>query len=299
MIDFSEIGPDEGEAWELFARDFLSERGFFIESPPNRGPDNKMDLLVTEQLKGKVALYRMRWLVSCKHLAKSNKAVSEAKEPNIRERLESFKADGFIGFYSTVPSSGLIQRLERLRESQKIKDYCIFDHKQIENSLLTAGYSHLMWRYFPVSHETLRPLHFVLSKYEPLPCAICGKDLLKGLSTPVRQSHVLRGFLMNGQLGRVHFTDVASVCKKNCNRIYEARMKSKCLQTVCHDLADLSIPIEFLRFVLTIADAIREGRETYTGEAYEQQKTVLIALAQKVLRITTDRERERFLLLKS
>ncbi len=37
MIDFKEIPT--GEIWELFARDFLQERGFYIESMPDRGAD--------------------------------------------------------------------------------------------------------------------------------------------------------------------------------------------------------------------------------------------------------------------
>jgi hypothetical protein len=299
MIDFKELGPDESEAWELFARDFLMERGFFVETPPDRGPDNQKDLLVTEELKGRLGRYKMRWLVSCKHFATSGKAVSPKSEPNITDRLKHFKADGFIGFYSTIPSSGLNQRLQALRANGEFKDYCMFDHKRIENALVTAGYSHLMWRYFPVSYEKTRPLHLVFSKYEPLPCAICGKDLLKGISSDVHSSHMLRGFPMKDKAGVTTFTDIACVCKKNCNRKFEARMRAKGVQTMFHDLADLTIPVEFLRFVLVVADSIRKGRDCYTDEAYEQQKGILLALAQKVLRMTTDRERERFLLLQS
>ncbi len=143
MIDFTEI-PHDTDTWELFARDFLVERGFYIESPPDRGPDHGKDMLVVEQLHGKIGNYHMRWLVSCLHFAKSKKSVNEEDEQNILERLMSFKADGFIGFYSTIASSGLNARLNALRQEQKIKDYSIFDHRIIENMLVTVGYSHLM-----------------------------------------------------------------------------------------------------------------------------------------------------------
>src|SRR5262245_34570582 len=142
MINFKEIS--DGETWELFARDFLTQLGFFTESSPDRGSDAGKDMLVTEELTGKLGYYRFRWLVSCKHNAISGKAVNEDNEKNILERLESFSADGFIGFYSTVPSSALNSRLKRLRDSGKIKDYRIFDHKSIENHLIQVGYSVLL-----------------------------------------------------------------------------------------------------------------------------------------------------------
>ncbi len=104
LIDFMEIS-DNGEQWELFARDFLREMGFFIESVPDRGADGGKDLIVSEMFQEKLTNYRFRWLVSCKHFAQSNRAVSVNDEINIQERLESFGADGFIGFNSTVPSA--------------------------------------------------------------------------------------------------------------------------------------------------------------------------------------------------
>lgn len=105
MIDFTEI--QNGEVWELFARDFLEAYGFYIESPPSRGADDGKDMLVTERLGGRLGTYEFKWLVSCKHKATSQRSVSEQDEQNILERLRAFGADGFIGFYSTIASSGL------------------------------------------------------------------------------------------------------------------------------------------------------------------------------------------------
>ncbi len=76
MIDFTEI-PDDGEVWELFARDFLQEIGSFIASPPDREPDAGKDLLVTEELKGNLGKYKLRWLVSCKHLSILRTAIDQ------------------------------------------------------------------------------------------------------------------------------------------------------------------------------------------------------------------------------
>ena len=160
MIDFTEISSD-GEMWELFARDLLQELGFFIESVPNRGADGGKDLLVTEELRGNLGNYRFRWLVSCKHFASSNKSVQERDEQNILERLESFNSDGFIGFYSTVPSTGLSNRLEDLKRRGKIKDHKIFDRQVIEGYLTSVGYSNLLMRYFPNSYKIIKPIHLM------------------------------------------------------------------------------------------------------------------------------------------
>src|SRR5689334_6215141 len=99
MIDFKEI-PQDGEYWELFARDFLTELGFTIETSPDRGADGGKDFLVLEALKGNLNTYNFRWLVSCKHFANSGKSVQFGDEPDIADRLAAFGADGFLGFYS-------------------------------------------------------------------------------------------------------------------------------------------------------------------------------------------------------
>ena len=56
-------------------------------------------MLVTEETHGALFKGRFRWLVSCKHFAKSGKSINERDELNILERMESFCAQGFIGFY--------------------------------------------------------------------------------------------------------------------------------------------------------------------------------------------------------
>ena len=59
-------------------------------------------------------------------------------------------------------------------------------------------------------------------------------------------------------------------------------------------ISDLVIPIEFLRYVLATMNRIRDGKDIYTDEAFKKEKTILIALAQRVLRATTEGERARF-----
>lgn len=136
MIDFKEI-PAIGKTWGLFDRDFLSELNFSIEVPPNRGLDGSSDITITENTKGILNKYYFKWLVSWKHFIHSNKSVNENDhEKNILERVNSFNAVGFIGFYSTIASSGFYQRLLKLKDTGNIKDYKIFDQKLLESYLV-------------------------------------------------------------------------------------------------------------------------------------------------------------------
>lgn len=291
MIDFKEI-PYEDDTWELFARDFLRERGFFIESPPDRGPDAGKDLLVTEQLRGNLNQYHFRWIVSCKHFAKSKTSVKEKDEPNILERISSFQADGFIGFYSTIASSGLNSRLNALRKEGKIKDYSVFDHKLIENLLITVGFSHLLMRYFPISYKSVKPLHLVSDEYEPLNCKLCGKDLLMALfdGHGANINHVCK---WDHEKDINYIQDVYCCCAYKCDETLDCRVIKAGLGTEWREISDLIIPMEFLRYLHATMNRIRDGHDVYTDEAYKKQKAILTALAQKVLRATTERERIR------
>ncbi|HEY6803711.1 MAG TPA: hypothetical protein VI306_09045 [Pyrinomonadaceae bacterium] len=294
MIDFKEITT--GEIWELFARDFLEEMGFFIESSPDRGADGGKDALMSEELIGLLGRYRFRWLVSCKHNAVSGTSVNETDEPNILERIESFDADGFMGFYSTVPSSALNTRLNALRKNQSIKDFRIFDHQVIENHLVSVGFSTLLMRYFPESYKLVKPLHLIANEYVPLKCKICGKDLLEALYKEEYEGVIAfaKRTSNEGKIMPAHVEDVYWACKGQCDRLVESRYWERD-SLICSwaDISDLVIPTYFLRFVFDTMNSLKLGNKTYSDEAYEKLKTFMTAISQKVLRETTGRETDR------
>jgi hypothetical protein len=294
MIDFTEV--QNGEEWELFARDFLTELGFFIESSPDRGSDAGKDILVSEELSGTLGRYRLRWLVSCKHNAVSGKSVNEEEERNIRERMESFNADGFIGFYSTVPSSGLNSRLRQLREGEKIKDFRIFDHKLIENHLIRVGYSVLLMRYFPQSYKVVKPLHLLTSEYIPLKCKVCQKDLLHALYEEEYQGVIAFVHPLGEEeeiAGPTVIEEIYWACKDDCDLKLQAKLDSQNKYSGWEDITDLSIPAFFMKFVLSTMNATRLGTDKFSDIAYEQLKLFILAMSQKVLRETTPKEKER------
>jgi hypothetical protein len=176
MIDWTEI-PD-GDTWELFARDFLAELGFVIDIGPGRGPDAGRDLVISEQLRGRLNSRKFTWLVSCKHYAVSDKSVGPDQESNVTDRLKQHRADGFMGFYSTVPSGGLVERLQRLAGSGDIDAYEIFDRKKIEGHFVDAGLSKLALRYFPTGYQRMRPIQRFFGSYQDMRCEVCDADVL-------------------------------------------------------------------------------------------------------------------------
>jgi hypothetical protein len=293
MIDFSEISDDDGEIWELFARDFLQEMGFFIEHSPDRGPDGGKDIIITEELKGSLGNYKFRWLVSCKHYAKSNKSVQEKDEINIQERLESYKADGFIGFYSTISSSGLNTRLRQLRENGKIKDFKIFDHKLIENYLIRIGYSTIMMRYLPNSYKILRPLRLIVSEYVSLTCQFCGKDLLESMNEKQYDGNVVFLVDISSDDGKQVVKEVYWCCKGNCDEKLERKKEKHNLVTSWDDIGDLIIPSYFLGWIFRHMGLFRDGYRQYTDEAFTNLKLFILAVSQRVLREMTEKEKER------
>jgi hypothetical protein len=296
MIDFTEI--KNGEKWELFARDFLSENGFYIESAPDRGPDGKKDLIISENLKGNLGNYKFTWLVSCKHYANSKKSVTEKDEPNVLDRIKSFNCDGFIGFYSTIPSSGLNTRLNKLKDKGNIKDYRVYDHKLLENYLLTIGYSITLMRYFPISYKNIKPLHILYNEYLPLNCKKCNTDLLikiydndySGIICLVEKGIDFKSKIDNNDL----IEDLYWVCKGGCDIEIEAQLVKEKKITSWKDIGDLVNPSYFMKWLLSILNSIESGKDKFSKDAFEKLKYFILAISQKVIREMTQREVYKF-----
>jgi hypothetical protein len=295
LIDYTEVPPD-GDHWEAFARDFLIEEGFAIDSPPNRGADGGKDLIVTENVRGNVGRYLFRWLVSCKHKAHSRKSVSESDEPNVFERVRSFGCEGFIGVYSTMPSSAFIERLNGLRANREIRDYKIYDGRLIEGQLLRVGNSALILRYMPRSYQRVKPLHAITGKYVPLLCCACERDMLE--ATAVDGYTGLIGIvskpLYTSDDDKTHIVDIYWACKGQCDRVLDARFRSNGLRTGWEDISDLANPAWYLRWVFAIMNRLRDQEDIYEGDAYEKMKEFVTAMGQKVFRELSERERHRF-----
>lgn len=154
ILDFKDIpqanrANGQQDTFEQFARDFLLELGFKLEYPPGRGPDDGKDLVVSEIRTGvSKKETKFYWLVSCKHKAHSGSSVNADEEVDPKGRVDHHKCDGFLAFYSVVPSSPLTRKLHSLTEYKIEVD--IFDDKRIEKELLisTPQRQQLIIQYF-------------------------------------------------------------------------------------------------------------------------------------------------------
>lgn len=144
ILDFKEIQSPtatngEQDSFELFAREFLHYMGYIIVANPSRGADGGVDLIIEELRTGISGETRIKWLVSCKHYSASGKAIGVNIEESILDRVKQHQCQGFLGFYSTLATSGL---RERLKSFQDDFEYNIYDKEHIERELLknTTGY---------------------------------------------------------------------------------------------------------------------------------------------------------------
>lgn len=227
LIDFTEIPPGnriEGQdRFELFARDFLETLGYSISEVPSRGPDQGVDLILTETRTGISGQTELRWLVSCKHFAKSNRAVGLDDEINILDRLGEHNCQGFLGFYSTIASAALTERLRHLAAQQQWLEIQTFDHEAIEKELLIPGpRMRLVERYFPKSFSCLRnenpvrPDLFALSA-KGLKCDVCGRALL-GRSIRDASGLVTRWYQYDKETGSTQVEFVRLSCEGICSQ---------------------------------------------------------------------------------
>jgi hypothetical protein len=152
-IPQANIANGEQDIFELFARDFFDALGYEIELGPSRGADGGRDLVVLEPLNGVLTKTIRRWIVSCKHRAYSGSSVLSRDEVDILGRVNKFQSDGFIAFYSTLPSSGLSDTFDRLRDRVLIE---VFDRTRIEKFVLfDPRLRQVLRRYFPKDYHHL------------------------------------------------------------------------------------------------------------------------------------------------
>lgn len=292
MIDWTEIA--DGDAWELFARDFLVAKGYVIEVGPSRGADGGKDLLVSEQLKGVASSRKFTWLVSCKHNATSNSSVGPSQESDILDRLKQHKADGFLGFYSTVSSTGLMTRLDTLKTSGDIDDYLIFDHRIIEGHFAREGMSKIAMQHFPKGYAALRPIQTIFAKYEPLRCEICDKDVLFESFTEPYSAIIVHAKALDDKVK--HPAPIESVhvcCKGACDTTLQTWLFARKFTTAWEDIGDLLNPLFFLKNMISYMNALHIGESKFTPDAHEKLKQVYIRLAQRTLRELSAEDKKR------
>jgi len=296
ILDFKEIPQANSfdgrqDTFELFARDFLEEMGYEILSEPCRGSDGKKDLIVGERRSGIGGTTNLKWLVSCKHYAFSGKSVTDTDEPDISDRIKKHKCSGFMGFYSTIPSTSLSKKLEDL----DMLEHIVYDRGKIEKKLLESpACRELARRYFSNSMEKYfnnNPTPIKLYKNEAIiKCDFCGENLIKkgngiwvGLEKRNRPKNATKYIMFDSYFS----------CKGSCDftlREYynERRINAQGWLDIDH----FKNPLRFLSEVLQYID---RGQSFELDEkAREKMKLLIRATFPFVARILTDKEKDYF-----
>ena len=290
MIDWTEIAG--GDAWELFARDFLVAIGYVVEVGPSRGADGGKDLLVSEQIKGIANSRKFAWLVSCKHYATSGSSVGPNDESDILDRVKQHKADGFFGFYSTMASTGLLNRLEALKASGDLADYLVYDHRIVEGYFARDGMSKVAMQHFPKGYATLRPIQTIFSEYEPLNCEICEQDVL--LTSFTKQySAIIVHAQKTGEQYPAPIESVHVCCKGDCDDRLEKRLATQGYTTTWEDIEDLLNPLFFIKNMMTYMNQLYSGDYKYSKKAHDAIKHIYLCLAQRTLRELSREDKKR------
>lgn len=300
ILDFKEIPEANGgsglqDTFELFARDFLAYLGYRIIEDPNRGPDGKKDLIVEEVLSGIASEQKIRWLVSCKHYAHKGNAVSDKDEPYLHERLNVHHCDGFIGFYSTIASSGFGLLLSGLNRA------VVFDHEKIESYLLRDIYGmRIAARYFPQSFKNYQlenPLPAKLyAEFEPLLCDCCGKNLFEDVGMAMYCQYRLDPCEDNEGEPRQKDRNIKNItlsCKRECDdKLKRMNMKMGYQDCGWWELGDMTIPTIWIHRMISFMNEIYYAKDV-DEEAYLKMKKIFIASFQYVARHLTSKEKER------
>lgn len=297
VINFKEIaqantGSGEQDAFELFSRDFLKYLGYVIVSDPSRGADGGVDLIVKECRKGVGGETEIRWLVSCKHYTHSGKSVSSQDELNIRDRVDSNKCQGFIGFYSTLASTGLMSNLEGSRDKLEFQ---IFDHKKIEDNLLHSSTGiKIAERYFPDSikkwaKENPEPAKIFVE--EPsLKCHYCDKELLDLEANGIIV--IWKRQRKDYEKEKQRYEEIYWCCKGHCDATLSAQRQHKPWIDGWEDIPDVMIPTIFIKWVMTMLNEHHSGIE-YSDEAFEKLKKFMLNVFPHISRHLTEKEMDR------
>ena len=319
VIDFKEIpeahkGGGHQDSFELFAHSFMQNIGVGVPYEINRGADGGIDFLLEEDRQGSFGTTTFKWLVSCKHKAFSGKAVQPVDEEDLFDRVNTNNCQGFIGFYSTVVSSGLKKKFDELR--RKGIEVKIFDKEAIEAEILKGfqfddpfrfnNMKRLADRFFPKSTSewhvnNLRPA-FIFYSEPTLKCCNCGKELLNKDIFKKRDTALVNVWYEKNTDGTTKMkvieekeipvtAQIIWSCKGQCDFLLENSLQNKFNWGGWNDLGDFLLPPIYLRNLNSFMQGIIH--QTYTEEAIAQERAIINNFFPFVSRHLNDVDKEQ------
>ena len=313
VLDFKEISEAHianglQDTFELFARECLTLMGYKVVSHPDRGADGGKDLIVEEHRHGIVGVTIIRWLVSCKHNAHSGSSVTPAVEQNIIDRLKTHNCECFMGFYSTIASSGLSTNLDRFKSHSNI-EYIVYDREWIERLLLSSNENlQIVKRFFPKSYrkwinEAPSPVKLykenclfssTLNRVPSLKCHICKNELLDdethGLITAwsIEQEH----HLIPEPVKYFNW-----VCIGRCEKTLIHRMMCEggnLINSQREYITDIANPIKYVEWVNNYIGDLYNKNIEHCRDAFYNKGEFLNNIYPYVCRNITTEERNQF-----
>jgi hypothetical protein len=296
ILNFKEIpqancADGQQDSFELFARDFLERLGYEVDVEPGRGADGGKDLILKEIRKGISGDTTVRWLVSCKHKAHSGSAVSRADEPEVSDSVRSHNCHGFIGFYSTLPSSSLIEKVKEIPDIE----YQFFDYSKIERELLSnPSCLDIAKRYFPESFKAWSAenpsVAQIFSDHAPFKCVRCDSILDREHRGIVAcwQKYEDR----DGRKVKL-IKDYYTCCGGECDQILQTKHLAEGFVSAWSELQDYFNPTLFLKAAMSFYNELYDLDVEYTKEAFENRKRVITTAFPYVARNLTKSEAEQ------
>jgi hypothetical protein len=151
LLDFTEINSDH--AFEKFAQLFLELLDHKVTRVPAVGPDGGVDIICEQH--NRYGQIGYKWLVSCKHYARSRKSIGTSVDQANEHKLREHRCNGFMFVYSTAVTEGLRASVERVAQNIGAS-YYFFTPWEIENTIISSSrFYPLMNQFFPISHERI------------------------------------------------------------------------------------------------------------------------------------------------
>lgn len=159
LIDFRElVSAVPGEGLEELVR-HIGHKKNLLPNFSGRGADGGRDLFFTETLVGEISVQKLKWLVSCKDKALSGEAVAESDLPAIKDKTDQHHADGFLLVTTTIPGTGLKEKLDSFDRSRGGNLYTrVWDKSELTKTLLQPEYHDLLQQFFPESYKHVKGL---------------------------------------------------------------------------------------------------------------------------------------------
>lgn len=148
MLDFKELDVD-GVRFEQFIRELCMRSNLEVHWT-GVGADGGRDLVAIERATGALGLFERKWLVSCKHLAHSEKSAGVEATHGLVDACEAVGATGFLLACSTQPTSGTVKRLEEIAAQGKIATL-FWDAVELDRRTQHPSTFALRATFFPVS----------------------------------------------------------------------------------------------------------------------------------------------------